>query len=1148
MNFLKKTLISKLLCAAFGLFCLGTEVGAQSGGFQDPNINGNVNSIALQPDGKIIIGGTFSSVGGQPRTFVARVNSGGTLDTTFQNPAFNFQGVFVVAIQLDGKILAGGDFRYNGQPDAVNLARFNQDGTRDVTFNAVTNGIVWSVVPQSDGKILIGGEFVTVSGQTRNRMARLNSDGSLDATFLDPGLISTLGIPAVVYAIAPLVGGKVIVGGYFNMVGDQPRIAIVRLNSDGSLDSGFQDPTASGGTGTTINHYGTETVVNSLAVQADSKLVIGGAFNTISGQARSNLARLNSDGSLDASFQDPVITNIANTFLRGAALQPDGRVLIVGFFNSVGAQPRAKAARVNPDGTLDTTFVDPMVSDGFMQSVVPQPNGNVLIGGAFSTVQGRTRRRLTRLTSSGNLDLPGDLTFTVTKTADTNDGSCDADCSLREAIGAANISESNDTIQFDPIVFDTARTIALTGGQLPVCNNGSVTVNGTGSGQLVISGNNQSRVMRVFPGGSATLNDLTIADGNATFGPFTGCSSGPGVDASFGGGGIESAGTLIINNSVVRNNFVIGSAGGISNSYGKITITNSSIRNNRASSSYGGIANFGFGTSLPVTVTILNSQITNNEALGANSDGGGGLGNGGRGTMTLDNSTVSNNTSAASGGGIRNANSVLLITNSAISNNKAAGGAGIANSDSGTIAIADSTINANTSSGNGGGIRNFGSVITFTNSTISENSATSGGGIYGGPLELLNSTIAFNQANSCGGICSNGTTSRNSIIGSNVANTAPDVSGMLTSQGYNLIGNTSGMTIDGGPEDILDVNPRLGPLAANGGPTLTNALLAGSPAMDKGSAVTGLAMDQRGQPRPVDRTSVPNAPGGDGSDIGAFEAPTSAPFDYDADGKSDVSVFRPSNGLWYLDRSTAGGFVLQLGNDADKIAPADYDGDGKTDVAVYRQASGAWYIYNSATSTYTTTGFGIAEDLPAPGDYDGDGKADIAIYRPSTGTWWLNRSTAGLTAIQFGLTGDIPVPGDFDGDGKADLVVYRPSNGVWYMQRSTAGSYAIQFGNSTDKIVPADYDGDGKIDVAIYRPSQTTWYIVNSSNGQYPVQVFGLSTDIPTPGDYDGDGKADVAIFRPSNGQWWLNRTTSGLTVTQFGSTGDKPTPNAFGN
>lgn len=271
-------------------------------------------------------------------------------------------------------------------------------------------------------------------------------------------------------------------------------------------------------------------------------------------------------------------------------------------------------------------------------------------------------------------------------------------------------------------------------------------------------------------------------------------------------------------------------------------------------------------------------------------------------------------------------------------------------------------------------------------------------------------------------------------------------------------------------------------------------------------------------------------------------------FDYDGDHKTDVSVYRPETGLWYLDRSQAGLAVIQLGSQTDRIAPADFDGDGKTDVAVFRQASGTWYVNNSSTGVVSVSNFGIADDVPAPGDYDGDGKADIAIYRPSTGTWWLNRSTAGLIAIQFGLSGDIPVPGDFDGDGKADLVVYRPSNGIWYMERSTAGGYAIQFGNSTDKLAPADYDGDGKMDVGIYRPSQGTWYSYNSSNGSYPVTVFGLETDIPTPGDYDGDGKADIAIFRPSNGQWWLNRTTSGLTVTQFGSNGDIPTPSAFGN
>jgi hypothetical protein len=270
--------------------------------------------------------------------------------------------------------------------------------------------------------------------------------------------------------------------------------------------------------------------------------------------------------------------------------------------------------------------------------------------------------------------------------------------------------------------------------------------------------------------------------------------------------------------------------------------------------------------------------------------------------------------------------------------------------------------------------------------------------------------------------------------------------------------------------------------------------------------------------------------------------------DFDGDGKTDLSVFRPSEGNWYLNRSTAGFSVLNWGISTDTLVPGDYDADGKSDTAVFRPnanpAVSDFYILNSNGFTVTGVSWGTTGDTAVVADYDGDGKADPAVFRPSSNTWYVLKSTGGFSSDVFGQSGDVPMAMDTNADGKAQITVFRSSNNTWYIARPTgvpATNFdAIPFGNVGDRLVPADYDGDSKDDVAVYRPSNGTWYVLNSSGGT-STTPFGVSTDIPVPGDYDGDGKDDLAVYR--NGTWYVLRSTAGLLIQPFGIGSDAPIP-----
>ena len=234
-----------------------------------------MNSVAVQSDGKVLISGSFSTYNGTSRGYVARLNSDGSLDTGFLATGAGLNsGVSSIAVQSDGKVLIGGAFTaYNGTSRG-RVARLNSDGSLDTGFLATGAGSdssVYSVAVQSDGKVLIGGAFTAYNGTSRGRVARLNSDGSLDTSFLATGA----GANGNVYSIALQSDGKVLIGGDFSTYNGTSRGYVARLNSDGSLDTSFLATGA-----------GADISVNAVAMQSDGKILIGGWFTTYNGASR----------------------------------------------------------------------------------------------------------------------------------------------------------------------------------------------------------------------------------------------------------------------------------------------------------------------------------------------------------------------------------------------------------------------------------------------------------------------------------------------------------------------------------------------------------------------------------------------------------------------------------------------------------------------------------------------------------------------------------------------------------------------------------------------------------------------------------------------------------------------------------------------
>jgi hypothetical protein len=687
-------------------------------------------------------------------------------------------------------------------------------------------------------------------------------------------------------------------------------------------------------------------------------------------------------------------------------------------------------------------------------------------------------------------------------------------------------------------------------------------------------------------GSSFGESALTVEDSDVSNNTVARFSSS---DSPTEGGGIhiENNTVGVIRHSTIRNN-TANTGGGLNSYRARYIIENSIIDGNSAldPAAVGGFGGGVQGSSInegtplqrAADVTVTSTVVRNNTARlgGGFFLSGDQVCSGGtctdatatKATLQITDSVIDQNV-ASIGGGVFTTRTNLSATNSLVSRNQAtgdSGGGGLLLSRT-AATLTNLRIAGNTATRLGGGIfLDMNVQLSASGLAIHNNSAAtaSGGGILVGSVgnsgTLVNTLFVDNAGLDIVEPCPPNSTPflsyTNTKFGTNgtVYDGVCNPPGKLNQTGFGALPNVSGTGLVG----LADVQSHALFLAA---PSNSPSVLAWSVIRATNVSIDHSVGNFSTNPQigtadvtvATTTTYALNAT----TSLGAlnprltatvlgppvrFGAPGDVPVpaDYDGDGKTDLAVYRPSTGEWFIFGSATGFYTIVFGAPAstglgDMPVPADFDGDHKADVAIYRQATGEWFIFGTATG-FRTLLFGAPAalglgDIAVPADFDGDGKADVAVYRQATGEWFVFGTTAGFSTLLFGAPaslglGDLPVPADYDGDHKADLAVYRRATGEWFVFGTTTGFRTLLFGSPAslglgDIPVPTDYDGDGKADLAVRRNSNGTWFIFRSSLG-FLQQVWGAPTDVAAPADYDGDHKANIAVWRPSNGSWLI--------------------------
>ncbi len=906
----------------------------------------------------------------------------------------------------------------------------------------------------------------------------------------------------------------------------------------GELDSGFS-ASAFGG----LAFNGT---INAVKVQPDGKILVGGHFTEANGFAATAIARLNADGTTDTSFRSPDFYSFQGIGREvwAIALQPDGKILVGGDLVGADNVPKRGLVRLNADGSLDTSFNSyELPTSSIVFDIEVQTDNKILVGGLVCGIF--------RLNANGTFD--NSFTPSLNGTGSSN-GVEDLDIQpdgkivvvgrnlmLRVTDTGALDGSFNNSNSFSGGTITTVRV--RTDGKILV--GGSFqTINAATHRRLRLFNSDGSLDSAFSPQGpDSEVKDIFLkADGKIIIGgAFVNYNSTPRLRVAQ----INADGSL--DTSVQFN--ITGAIGTVNDvelqTDGKLLVgllngVSTFVRFNADGTNDSGFAPL---ITRDATVNKILPQpdgkvLVLGEFLYANGVQRNYLARF-NANGSLDTSFVPPTTGTLSFA-LQSDGKILVGGFSSLKRLNPNGSEDTSFAVPSNAVVYDIVPLANGQILYGGSFGSIGGVVRLNANGSVDSTFTS---------PQFNSRIQKLLWQSDGKLLIGGefTFPRNAIARLS-ADGSLDTTfvGEANAPVYALDLQADGKIIVGGQFTALNSSVNqvsIGRLNSNG--TLdtgfvqsTNSVVRTVKVQTDGKILIGGTMSAVGG-APHNGLARLNSNGTIDSSFNTFANASVRDIQLQTDGKILLGgTFTKINGLSAVR-------VARLLNPTARTL-FDFDGDSRADISVFRPSENKWYISRSSDGQITQTIFAVNGDIPAQADFDGDGKTDIAVFRPSTGDWWyISSIDGGQKLTHWGASGDIPRPSDFDGDGKADFIVYRAAENNWYRLGSTGAVSIINFGVAGDKPVTGDFDGDGKSDVAIYRPSTGDWwYAASSAGGQFRATRWGISTDIPAPADFDGDGKTDFAVYRPSTGVWYIYNSSNGApTIMNFGLTEDKPVP-----